>query len=222
MRFIGSKYFVLLLLTFFSFFQLKAQYQSNYALGLGSVRGDMQSSFYTVIGFGPYAQYSYLRQVKQSSIWYGGTVSYLFNQQRRSINGTAESMRTYINMHHVFIGPTVKAYLTGVNTLDRRSGTFLPFLRASAGADLFFTNIVQGFPKAPFQVQDGFGVSPTVMVGAGFEYSFSRELTISGSGAMRAGLNDYWDGVKGTGPGDDLILNLEIGVVYILGGKEVF
>lgn len=222
MRFIGTKRIVFLLLTLFSTSQVSAQYQSNFSLGLGSVRGDMQSSFYTLIGFGPYAQYSYLKQINQSPIWYGGTASYLFNQQRRSINGTAESLRTYINMHHLFIGPSIKAYLTGSNTLDRRKGAFLPFISISAGADLFLNSVVQNIPNPPFEIQEGFGVSPTVMVGAGFEYSFSRDLTISGSGAMRAGFNDYWDGIKGTGPADDLILNLELGLIYILGVKEVF
>jgi hypothetical protein len=220
---LGNYYFVILFMSLFfmgSLKQLSAQQQISAGIGLGSVRGDLIEDFFSPTGLGPSLQASYLKSTGNGRVWIGGTVSFLYNQQGRDFSSNI--METQFRMTHTFLGFTTKAYLVGGNTTERSKGYFLPYVLLSAGAELYSTSLIQGTPPTSYTVSEGFGVSPGIDGGLGFELSMSKYLSLNTNASIRAGFNDLWDGVQGTGGDSDAIINLNLGLTYVIKGKEIF
>jgi len=205
-----------------------AQKQRIYlGVGINSIRGEVTDQDLFSEDYGLDYSLKYLQPLKDERLVLTGEANYssaklfrTFSNEERTKIFLNEFSQTYVGVGMRFI------FNREVNKYTPYQGQILPFVGLSMGAVSTSRNITvddnlprffKTEPKDPAQGYDfheGNTLEFNGQIEGGVTIVITPLLSISASGAARPGFSDTWDGITGTGNGNDWIVRTNVGVEY--------
>lgn len=207
-----------------------AQSQSIYlGVGINSIRGEVTDKGLFDEDYGLDYSLRYLQPLSDERFVLTGEASFSSANLYRTFSNE-ERTKIFLNdFSQTYVGVGLRwVFNNEVNKYRPYQGQILPFVGISMGAvsttrDITVDDNLPRFfktePKDPaggYEFHEGNTVEFNGQVEGGVTVVITPMLSISASGAARPGFSDTWDGITGTGSGNDWIVRTNIGVQYAL------
>ncbi len=197
-----------------------------FGIGLTTIRGELSNESVFDEEYGLNYTLKYMVPLSNEQFVFTAETSFLNMKLRRQF-GTGDKAVNYQSIvSHTYMGVGLRFYLSkSVNKYNPYKGQFLPFVGIGAGG-VHINRIsnravtpqqIAGKkpdedPTAGYDFYEGSNYEFAPQVEAGFQYVLNSIWTIEGSGMVRPGFSDSWDGVKGTTNSPDYLMSGMLGL----------